>query len=92
MFARSNPSGGHPRGIWGVRLGPNDTNVVRYICNHRCVRTSNRNECHMQQSGDGRKVSFPSNWQEPGGVSDGDVHPYVALIPEAWSAPNNDGS
>jgi hypothetical protein len=47
---------------------------------------------HVQQSGDGRKLVFNSNWSEPGVVTDGDVHPYVVELPDAWWSPNNDGT
>jgi hypothetical protein len=92
IWTRSGGSGGHPRAILGVRLGPNDSNQIRFICNHRGVRTTNANECHAQPSPDGRYVTFPSNWQESGVVSDGHVHPYVAMIPDAWHSPNNGGT
>lgn len=89
IFSRSNPRDGEPRGIMAVRLGPDDANVIRYICNHRSVRTTNANEVHAQQSPDGRLIVFPSNWQEPGVENDGDVHPYVAVLPESWYSPDD---
>jgi hypothetical protein len=93
IWTRSGPSDGHPRGIMGVRLGANDNGVIRYICNHRSVRRgSNANECHPNVSPDVEYVVFNSNWQEPGVASDGDVHPYVVIVPDAWHSPNNDGS
>jgi hypothetical protein len=91
IYARSNPRNGHPRAIIGIRQGPNDMNVLRYICNHRSVRTSNYNEVHPQISRDAKYIVFPSNWLEPGVTTDGDVHPYVALIPDAWYSTNNSG-
>jgi hypothetical protein len=92
IWTRSGSSDGHPRGIMGIRLGANDFNVVRYICNHRGVRKANANECHPNVSPNVEYIVFNSNWHEPGVVSDGDVHPYVVLMPDAWYSPNNDGA
>jgi hypothetical protein len=93
MFhARSNPTGSNPRAIIGARLGPNDFNQIRYICNHRSVRTDNSNEVHPTVSPHGRFLSFPSNWKEANSLLSDDVHPYVVPLPDAWYSPNNDGS
>jgi hypothetical protein len=92
IWTRSGPNRGHPRGIMGVRLGANDDGVIRYICNHRSVRNSNANECHPNVSPDVEYIVFNSNWQEPGLSANGDVHPYIAVIPDAWFSPHNDGS
>jgi hypothetical protein len=93
LWTRSTPNEGHPRGIMGIRLGASDFNTVRYIANHRSVRRrSNANECHPNVSPGFEYVVFNSNWHEPGVVSDGDVHPYVVLIPDAWYSPSNDGA
>ena len=92
IFTKSNDQGGHSRGIMGIRLGPDDNNQIRYLLNHRSIRTTNGNEVHPQVSPNGRYIVFPSNWAQPGVATDGHVHPYVAVIPDAWWSPNNDGS
>ncbi len=92
FYSRSNPRKGHPRGILGVRLGPRDHNVIRYICNHRSIRKDNSSECHAIPSPDASFVAFPSNWREANTSLRDDVHPYVASLPDAWYSPNNDGS
>jgi hypothetical protein len=92
FWARSGPSNGQERGIFGIRLGQNDQNVVRYLCNHRSVRTSNRNEVHPHISPTAEYLAFSSNWESPGIETGNVVNPCVAVIPDAWSSPNNDGS
>jgi len=92
LYTRSGPRNGHTRAIMGIRMGINDVNQFRFICNHRGVRTDNSNECHAQMDPNAKYVVFPSNWQEANsGLSD-DVHPYVAVLPDGWRSPNNDGS
>lgn len=92
IWTRSGPRGGHPRAILGVRMGPHDEDVVRYICNHRSVRADNANEVHPQITRDARFIVFNSNWAEPSGHDDGQCHPYVIPLPAAWYSPSNDGS
>jgi hypothetical protein len=92
FYSRTNPRKGHPRGIMGVRIGPSDHNVLRYICNHRSIWTDNSNECHAIPSPGGGFVAFPSNWREANPSLGDEVHPYVAVLPEAWCSANNDGS
>lgn len=96
LYARSGGSGGHPPGIMGLRMAPNDntsTNTLRYICNGRSERTFNDDETHPQISPDGRLVVFPSNWRLTTYTgNNSDVHPYVAVIPDGWYSPNNNGS
>jgi hypothetical protein len=92
LWARSTSNSGHPRGIMGIRLGARDFNTVRYLANHRSVRSTGANECHPNVSPDFEYVVFNSNWHEPGIENDGDVHPYVVIVPSAWRSPNNDGS
>jgi hypothetical protein len=88
IWVRSNTE----RLIWGIRIGKNDFNVSRVIAAHRSIRTTNANEVHPKPDRKMEKLVFNSNWHEPGVVSDGDVHPYVVIIPDAWRSPNNDGS
>jgi hypothetical protein len=92
-------NGSTTQGIRAFRMDPGGAeNVLRYICNHRSVRTddsysnANESECHIQPSPNGRMVAFPSNWRVPGQMgSDYDVHGYVAIIPAGWSNANNSG-
>jgi hypothetical protein len=92
LWCRSSTSGGVRRGIMAIRLGADDFNVVRYLCNHRSVRTTNANEVHPMASPDFEYVVFNSNWEEPGVATDGDVHPYICVVPDAFHSPNNNGS
>ena len=85
-------SPGSGAGILGLRLGTNDTNQWRYICNHRSVRSENTSECHPQQSPDWKYVAFNSNWNAPGVATSNDVSTYIVIIPDAWYIPNNGGS
>lgn len=92
IWTRSGSADGHPPGILGIRLGTNDLDVLRYLVNHRTVRSHNSNEVHPHISPNAEYLAFPSNWHDPGVETDGDVHPYVCLIPSAWHNQNNDGS
>lgn len=89
IWCRSN---GSNRGIYGIRLGVNDLNQIRLICNHRSERYSNRSEVHPMPSPDMSYMAFSSNWEYPGVVTGDVVNPYVCVIPDAWYSPNNDGS
>lgn len=92
LYTRTNAVSGHTKGIIGVRTGPNDVDQFRYICNHRSVRHDNSDECHAQMDQDARYVLFPTNWQEPGTQADSTVFPMIAVLPDGWYSPNNDGS
>jgi hypothetical protein len=92
LFCRTNGRDGHPPGIMGVRMGLNDLNQIRYICHHRSTRSDNANEVHPHADPDFSHVVFSSNWAVPSGNDDGQCHPYVVVIPEAWHNPNNSGS
>jgi hypothetical protein len=93
MWAKSIANNGRRRGIIGVRLGANDNGVVRYICNHRGIRTANDNECHPHVSPGWEHVVFPSNWSEPGiQTNQLNLYMFAVIIPDAWYSPNNDGS
>jgi hypothetical protein len=92
VYVRSNSQSGHPPAILGVRLGTNDVDQIRYLCNHRSHKTDNSNECHAVVSFNGRYLAFNSNWQQANALLSDDVHPYVVSVPDAWYSPNNDGS
>jgi hypothetical protein len=89
-------TGGGRRGIVAIRPGPSDTNVVRWIGDHRCIRTSNYNEPHTQgffrSADDGGMVICRSNWAAPGVESEFQVSTYLWLLPSGWASPNNYGS
>jgi hypothetical protein len=82
------------RSMFAVRLGPNDTGVVRFLCDPRVNRTANYNECHAQGGwfGDRGFVVFASNWAALGNNSTSQVSPYAVLLPSGWASPNNSGS
>jgi hypothetical protein len=82
---------GGPRGIMGIRLGPNDMNQIRYICNHRSARGSGSDECHPGYDPWMRSCVFNSDWNENGQNGE-QVNTYAVIIPDAWQSPNNDGS
>jgi len=91
MVSCTNP--GSRAGILGLRLGKNDTDVWRYICNHRGIRYDNSSEVHPQPSPGFEYVVFNSNWELPGVTpADGSNSTYICIIPDAWRSPNNDGS
>ena len=93
VFSRSRGFNGDPPSIMGVRLGANDFNVVRYICNHRSERGSDTAaEEHCTVSPNGRYVAFNSNWRYANSSLNTHVHAYVAIIPDGWYSPNNNGS
>jgi hypothetical protein len=80
------------QGVFGLRLGANDTNQWRYICHPRTIRSENTSELHAVPSPTMNYVAFNSNWLLPGVASGNDVGTYVVAIPDAWRSPNNDGS
>jgi hypothetical protein len=88
--------GGGRRGLVAIRPGPNDTNIVRWIGDHRCIRTSNYNEPHTQGwfggATRGGMAICRSNWAAPGVESKFQVSTYLWLLPSGWASPNNNGS
>ena len=93
IFSRSRGFDGDPPSIMGIRLGANDFNVVRYICNHRSERGSDTSaEAHPTVSPNGRYVAFNSNWRYANSSLSTQCHAYVAILPDAWYSPNNNGS
>jgi hypothetical protein len=75
-----------------VRLGANDLNQVRYLFHHGSTRHANSDEAHVHCSPDWEFCAWGSDWQYHQPNADSDVHAYVAIIPNAFRSPNNDGS
>jgi hypothetical protein len=89
----ANTTPGSSAGIRAIRMGANDFNQVRYLCNHRSVwNQDNTAEVHPNASPNWEYMCFNSNWQLPGVKTSPDRHGYVCIIPDAFRSPNNDGS
>ena len=84
---------GNPPSIFGVRLGANDLNKVRYIIHTRGIWHDNVSETHHGVSPVMNYLAFPSTWELPGIETDQNyVSCFVVEIPDAWFSRKNSGA